>query len=262
MSGQYPEAILFSIGAVTVYWYGVILAVAIIVGLFIAHKNFEKKQVSTDHLYNLLFLLIIFGLIGGRIGHIIGEWGYYAASPSSIIKIWEGGLAIHGVLSAGLLVVYFYTRIKKLSFWLVVDSMIIALPLMQSIGRWGNYFNQELFGKPTEVAWGIPIALANRPFEYAGYEFFHPLFFYESILMLLVFAIIYYLFRQDQFHFGHYTLLYFILFGVIRFSLDFLRIDMFQIGPLLLTQWISIVIIALAIYIWRSPKFKKTLAKK
>jgi len=253
-----PEPIAFSVGFLDVYWYGLIIAGAVLAGLIITFRLAKKRQVDVNHVYNLLFLIIIFGLIGGRIGHIISEWQFYQDSLSMIIKIWDGGLAIHGVMIASALAVLLYSRIKKVSFWTFSDLIVVTLPLMQSIGRWGNYFNQEIFGEPTDVAWGIPIDIAKRPSEFIQYQYFHPVFLYESILMLLVFFLMLYFFQKNKFKAGQLTLLYFAIFAVIRFSLDFLKIDMPALGPLLLTQWISILLFMGAVCIWIKLVRRKT----
>jgi len=242
-----PQEIALSIGTVDIYWYGFFIALAIVTGFVVAYNYSKKKQMSTEHVFNLFFLIAVFGVIGGRIGHIIGDLGYYGDHTSELYKIWHGGLAIHGVLCAGLIVVYVYSRVQRISFWLVTDSIVFALPLMQAIGRWGNYFNQELYGLPTDAWWGIPIETGRRAMEYSAEQYFHPLFLYESILMLLVFIGLVILVRSVKLKTGALTLLYFLVFPVIRFSLDFLRIDMLAIGPLLLTQWISILLFVSAV---------------
>lgn len=251
-----PEPIALTIGFLDIFWYGIIIAGAVLIGFIITLQLAKKRQVNANHIYNLLFWIIIFGLIGGRIGHIIGEWAYYRTSPAAIIKIWDGGLAIHGVILASALTAYIYGRAKRISFWKFSDLIIVSLPLMQSIGRWGNYFNQELFGKPTNAAWGIPIDIAKRPAGFEQYTYFHPVFLYESLLMLVVFIIMIVLFRKGDMKIGQLTLLYFIVFSSIRFSLDFFKIDMLAIGPLLLTQWLSIVLFigAMAIWLWSKKR--------
>ncbi len=244
---HFPEPIALSIGSLDIYWYGLIIALAVVVGLVLVLKLSKKSNVSTDHVYNLVLLVALSGLIGGRIGHLIGEWDYYRDNLGELVKIWNGGIAIHGVLLAGLLVVFFYARRKKLQFWKVTDLIVVALPLMQAIGRWGNYFNQELFGKPTSSPFGIPIELQYRPAEYLGYDYFHPAFLYESLAMLAVFGVMLLLYSRSQRTAGTLTLIYFMQFSLVRFMVDFVKIDLLKIGPLLLTQWISLVIFFLAV---------------
>jgi phosphatidylglycerol---prolipoprotein diacylglyceryl transferase len=248
----HPSAIAFHVGALTVHWYGIILSSAFIIGFFIASYTSKQKQVDRDHLYNLFLLLVVFGLIGGRIAHVITEWGYYQHHFADVVKVWQGGLAFHGVVFAGLITTYLYCRVKKISFWLITDVIIVAVPLMQALGRWGNYFNQELFGKPTSAAWGIPIDFINRPTDFQQFSFFHPLFLYESFFDLVIFAALFVLFRKNRFKTGRLTLLYFILYSVVRFSLDFLRLEPASIGPLSWGQWVSIVLVIGAVLFWFS----------
>jgi len=244
-----PQEIALSFGSVDIYWYGIFIALALVIGFAITYTYSKKKQMNTEHVFNLLFLIVVFGIIGGRIGHIIGDLGYYSDHPLELYKIWHGGLAIHGVLLASILVVYVYSRIQRLSFWLLADSIVFSLPLMQAIGRWGNYFNQELYGSPTDISWGIPIEVGRRTAAYATEQYFHPLFLYESILMLLVFICLVVTVRLVKLKTGTLTLLYFLIFPIIRFSLDFFRIEMLSIGPLLLTQWISILLFVTAAFL-------------
>lgn len=237
-----PTAIALTVGPLTVYWYGIILACAVVVGLIVIYYAFKKKQVRTEHLYNLFFLLVVFCIIGGRIGHVIGNFEYYSNDPIKIITFWEGGIVFHGVLLAGLITVILYARIKRIRLWLLTDSIVLGLPLMQSIGRWGNYFNQEVYGTPSDAPWAIVIDAAHRLPGYEDGVLFHPLFLYESLLMLVVFVILFSVFRTRSLQPGRLTLIYFILWAIVRFSLDFLRIEMLELGPLLLTQWITLAL--------------------
>lgn len=241
-----PEPVVVTIGSFGIHWYSIIIAIAIISGLLLALKLAKKREISENHIYNLLLIGFIFGLIGGRIGHIIGEWDFYSANISDIFKIWNGGIAIQGILISGLISAHVYSKIKKISFWRLTDIVVVVLPLMQAIGRWGNYFNQELFGLPTGLSFGIPINLINRPFEYINNEYFHPVFLYESSLMLILFFVLLILFNKNKLKLGRLTLIYFISFSLIRFSIDFIKIDLQTIGPLLTSQWVSILIFVTA----------------
>lgn len=238
-----PQSVAFNLGSWSVNWYGIIIALAVVTGLLITLYIAKKKQVKSDHFYNLLFWIIIFSLVGGRLAHLLAEWNYYQADWSNLFKIWQGGLSIFGVLLGAILVVVIYSRIKKISFWLLVDIIVVSLPLMQAIGRWGNYFNQELYGQATDLSWGLPIRMAGEV------AYYHPLFLYESILMLAVFTLLFYLSRQGKLQLGRLTLLYFVLFAVIRFSLDFIRFDPPMWGALSIAQWVSMFIIVLIIII-------------
>ncbi len=244
-------AVAFSIGTLTVYWYGIIIVGALIVGLLITFYIAAKKQVATKHIYNLFFYLVPAGLIGGRIGYVITDWNFFIAHPQAIIKVWEGGITIFGVLLAGLLTVWIYSRVKKVSFWGFSDAIIVAVPLMQAIGRWGNYMNQELFGPPTSLPWGIYIGASHRPVGHINQQYFHPLFLYESILLLFVFIALWYAVQKMELKKGRLTLLYFSMFFMVRFLLDFLRIDPPQLGFLSWAQWLCLVGGACVILLWR-----------
>jgi phosphatidylglycerol---prolipoprotein diacylglyceryl transferase len=255
----HPSAIAWHIGALSIHWYGIIIASALIIGFLIALYTSKQKQVQSDHLYNLFLLLVIFGVIGGRLAHIITDWSYYQQHLSEMIKIWHGGLAFHGVALAGLATAYVYCRAKKVPFWLLTDSIIVAVPLMQALGRWGNYFNQELFGQPTNSAWGIPIDWVNRPVGFQHEAFFQPLFLFESLLDLVIFVILLILFKKHKLTSGRLTLLYFVLYSVVRFCLDFIRLEPAKLGPLTWGQWISLVLFSAAIMLWVWLKKKTSL---
>jgi len=242
-----PEPIALSIGSLDISWYGIIVAIAVVVGFLVVTKLAKGTSITSNHIIDLVMFFIIAGVIGGRIGHIIGDWDYYVNNINEIVKIWNGGLAVHGVIAADLLVAVFYCRWKKINFWQVTDLFVIILPLLQSIVRWGNYFNQEIYGLPTELPWGIPVDIRYRLEGYLNDMYFHPVFLYESILMLGLFFIMLWLFKKKKFKVGVLTVIYFISFGIIRFLLDFLKIDITQIGPLVLTQWVSIMIVILGV---------------
>ncbi|MBI5037705.1 MAG: prolipoprotein diacylglyceryl transferase [Candidatus Kerfeldbacteria bacterium] len=254
----HPSPIAFSTSSLSVSWYGLVLVAGVVVGLLLVRRLWRRAGIALDHLYGIVTWLIIGGLIGGRIGHVIGEWDYYSGHLSELFSIWHGGLAIQGILIVGLIILWVYTRRQRLSFWQVTDLFVVVVPLVQAIGRWGNYFNQELFGKPASVPWAIPIDAAHRPVEYASVVYFHPLFLYESLLMLELFIVLFVLYRKQALRTGEYTLLYFMLFPVVRFSLDFLRIDMLAVGPLLLSQWISIAFIIGAGWLWWHIRQRQT----
>jgi len=254
----HPAAVAFDLGPVSVRWYGLIMAAALIIGLIFALNFSKRKQIAQEHFYNLFFLLVVFGVVGGRLAHVITDWNFYHQHLIEAFKIWQGGLAFHGVILAGLLATFFYCRRKKIYFWSITDVIVLSVPLMQAIGRWGNYFNQELFGKPTPAAWGIPIDPASRPTGFEQYSYFHPLFLYESFLDLVIFIVLLVLFRKNKLGAGRLTLLYFMLYSLVRFSLDFLRIEPASIGPLSWGQWVSIIIFIIAVFawVWLSRKIK------
>jgi len=222
-----PDPIFFSFGSLTIHWYGLILVLAIIVSTWQARRYFLRKNIlSLRKFEDLIFYIIIFGLIGARFGHIVFfNFSYYFAHPIDIFKVWQGGMSIQGALLFGLITIFIWARRNSISFWKLTDGLIFVVPLGQAIGRWGNYFNQELFGRPTNSWWGIPIASINKVDGYGEFMYFQPIFFYESILSLVLFFILYRLAFYNSLRRGTLTLLYFIGYGLIRFSIEFIRID-------------------------------------
>lgn len=247
----HPQPILVSFGNIHIYWYGFFIVLAILAALTITLKLAKRFGLYQNEIFDLGFWLIVVGIIGARIYHVLLELPYYLKNPLDIFKVWQGGLAIHGALIAGIIMLYFFAKKKKFSFWLTTAIIIPGLVLAQAIGRWGNYFNQELFGKPTNLLWGIPIDLMNRPNKFISAEFFHPAFLYESLGNLIILIIILFLLFKIIPKKGNYEIIlisYAIFYSALRFLLEFIRIDK---TPILLglrfPQLISLIIIIVCI---------------
>lgn len=221
----------------------------IISAILITFKIATLYGILKDTIIDSTFYMIITGIIGARIYHIFLELPYYIANPLNTFKIWNGGLAIHGAFITGILTLLYLTKKQKIDFWLFTSLYAPGLALAQAIGRWGNYFNQELYGKPTNLPWGIPIEPANRIHEYYNFEYFHPTFIYESFGNLVISAILAFL------HFKYVknkkiapyavVLLYISLYSILRFSLEFIRID--STPALFYLRWPQIISILLII---------------
>ncbi|MFH0819855.1 MAG: prolipoprotein diacylglyceryl transferase [bacterium] len=236
-----PQSIIFSLGPLNFYWYGFFISLGITAGLIVGLKLAKRYQIASDLIWELLFWLLPSGFIGARLYHVLISWQYYLAKPLEIFKFWHGGLAIHGAVFGSLLALIVFAKKNKpphqkfwcggkLSFWQLVDILAPALALGQAIGRWGNYFNQELFGRPTNLPWGIPIELANRPLDYLNFSYFHPTFLYESLLNFLIFLILLKIHSLKlkgklKIPTGNIFLIYLILYSTVRFFLEFVRID-------------------------------------
>lgn len=274
-----PSPILISLGPINVYWYGLFIVLAILFAILIIFKLADYYNIKKEGIIDLAFYLIIGGIIGARLYHILLEWEYYLSHPLDIIKIWQGGLAIHGAIFAGLIIIWIFAkknynnlinnqnnqgnRCNQWSnFWLLTAIITPGLALAQAIGRWGNYFNQELFGKPTDLPWGIPIMPANKIAEYYNYQFFHPAFLYESIGSLLIFFILIFAhiwIIKKQNNIASYklcTISYLGLYSVLRFITEFIRIDStYAIIGLRWPQIISLfIILILTIYLFKNYK--------
>ncbi len=247
----HPQAILVSFGPLHVYWYGLFIVLGILAALGISFRLARYYKIKSDTLFDLSFWLIINGIIGARIYDIFLQLPYYLANPLATVKIWQGGLAIHGAIIAGLITVYFFARKQKISLWALTALIVPGLALAQAIGRWGNYFNQEIFGLPTLSRWGIPIDLQNRPLTYTDSNFFQPTFLYESLGCLLIFFILIglnaYLIKKNklnEYYFVLLAVLYMVLYSILRFSVEFIRLDATPIFlSLRLPQIVSLILI-------------------
>ncbi len=279
-----PDPILISLGPINIYWYGFFILLGSISALLITLKLASYYNIKKDTIINLAFYLIIGGIIGARIYHVFLEFPYYLSHPLNIFKIWQGGLAIHGGIIAGVIILFFFAKsISKRSnlqkgdwisarknFWLLSAILVPGLALAQAIGRWGNYFNQELFGLPTDKAWGIPINFLNRPAEFLNFQYFHPTFIYESMGNFLIFLILILInvwIIKNHKNPNSYKLTaisYLILYSILRFSLEFIRIDTTpELLGLRFPQIVSLLIIFLTpIIILLLPKNKKNVSIK
>ena len=253
-----PEPVVFSVFGLPVHWYGLLMIIGGLFGfaiiLFLATKFKQEKE----YYYDLLLAFVVGAVIGARIYYVIYAWEFYRESWLDIFKIWQGGLAIHGIIIGGFISTYLFTRWKKKDFWLTADFAVVGLVAAQVIGRVGNYFNQEIFGKPTELSWGIPIDIINRPAEFLQYEFFHPTFLYESLGNLIILGLLLGLFWLRKINkkvlTGEIFLGYLFLYSVQRFALEFFRIDY---SPLVFgIRWAQlfsgiIILLAISAIIWR-----------
>lgn len=255
-----PQPVLFSYGAIKIYWYGLLMVVALTACLFLTLRLANKRGLAKDHLLNIFFYLVIFGVIGARIYHVLFyNFSYFIRQPLEILILWHGGLAVHGSIISGILVVYFYTKKHHLNLWRYFDILTLVLPLGQSIGRWGNYFNQELFGRPCGYKFCIPISEVNRPLEYINSLRFHPLFLYEAFLNLVLFLFLYLIYQSKKAKQGSVFLLYLFGYSLIRFFTEFLRLDSsWTLGGLKLVQWFCILIFIVVLFLWITTQKKQT----
>lgn len=259
-----PERLLISIGPIAIYWYGLFVICAILSGLVIVLRLGGEYGFKKEDLFDISFWLIIGGIAGARIYHILLETNYYFNNPIKIFAIWEGGVAIHGAIFLDMAILYFLSRKYKYGFWHISSIIVAGVSLGQTIGRWGNYFNQELFGKPTSLPWGIPIKPSNRPENYLDHSYFHPTFLYESLGNFLIFTFILYMhkkliFINNQEHKKYKIIVafYLIAYSVLRLSMEFIRIDNTpEFNGLRLPQVVSVGIIFVALVILIKQKIR------
>lgn len=220
-----PSPIFLSIGPVFVRWYGVLLAFGALLGFLLFYQRGRKQGVSEDDLTSLALYVVIAGFLGARLYHVLNEPSYYWHNPTHIVQVWRGGLAIHGALLAGFVTIWWYCRKHQRIVLQITDLLAPALVVGQAVGRWGNYFNQELFGRPTNLPWGIPIDPANRPEGFAATMYFHPTFLYESLWDFATLGVLLLLAQKKQMPYGVVTAVYIGLAAIGRLATEFLRID-------------------------------------
>ena len=248
-----PSPVFINFGPFTIYWYGFFIVLGMMLGIILTLRLAKYHKINEDIIIDLSFWLIIFAIIGARVYHVLLQFSYYKNHLLEIPMIWQGGIAIHGAIFAGILVIWRFSRKNNIPFLKITSIIVPSLALAQVIGRWGNYFNQELFGKPTNLPWGIPISTIRLPEEYVGLTYFHPTFLYESIGNLLIFVILIYLnyiiLKFKKIKLEYLTFIYLILYSILRFFTEFIRIDITpEIFGLRLPQLISVLIIFVSSY--------------
>ena len=225
------------LGPLTLRWYGLLIATAVLIGLYLSSWLAKQRKLENGLISDLLPLLVLFSVVGARIYYVAFEWRNYAGSPLKALAIWEGGIAIHGALIAGTLTLILFCRWRRQPFWDVLDVLVPSVALGQAIGRWGNFFNSEAFGVPTDLPWKLFIPTSSRPLLYSDSEFFHPTFLYESIWNLLLFIVLIAVFRtgikrSGSVPAGAMSCLYLIGYSLGRVWIEGLRIDPLCIGAL------------------------------
>ncbi|MGK7951302.1 MAG: prolipoprotein diacylglyceryl transferase [Xenococcaceae cyanobacterium] len=249
---QSPGPVLFELGPISIRWYGFLIATAVLIGVSLSQYLAKRRGVNPELLADLAIWLVIAAIPCARIYYVLFQWEEYAQRPEDIIAIWKGGIAIHGAIIGGTLATTIFARINRVSLWQLLDLVVPSLALGQAIGRWGNFFNSEAFGRPTDLPWKLFIPPSQRPLEYINYEYFHPTFLYESLWNILVFSILLLLFfwslrQQERYKLGTMAFTYAIAYSLGRVWIEGLRTDSLMLGPLKIAQVVSLVVIALGL---------------
>ena len=245
-----PGPVLFEVGPFTVRWYGLLIATAVLLGVILSQNLAKRRNVNPELLSDLVIWLVIAVIPSARLYYVLFQWPEYANNPGDIFAIWRGGIAIHGAIIGGLIAAIIFANLRKVSFWQMADLVAPSLILGQAMGRWGNFFNSEAFGAPTDLPWKLYIPPANRPPALASFDYFHPTFLYESLWNVMVFALLMTLFFKGfkglrQLKTGSIFLVYLITYSLGRFWIEGLRTDSLMLGPLRIAQIISLVQIIL-----------------
>jgi len=236
--------ILFEIGPITIYWYSVTMLLAVLTGIYLATKE-SKKQGMYSFVSELVTYIIIFGIIGARIYYVIFNFDNYKYDLLSIFKIWEGGIAIYGAIIGGFIAIIYLAKKRKQSIIKTTDIIVPGLLLAQSIGRWGNFFNQEAHGTEVSLEFLQNLHLPNFIIEGMHIEgtYYHPTFLYESIWCLLGFIILITIRKLTKRKDGIMTFSYFIWYGIGRLFIEGLRTDSLYLGDFRISQLVSILLI-------------------
>ncbi len=256
----------FQLGPLFIRYYGIILMLGAVAGGWLATIEVKRRGQDPEVVWDLLVYLIIGGVIGARLWHIFTPppssiaqgftTQYYLTHPLDAIAIWKGGLGIPGTIIGGLVALWFYTRShKEIGFLDWADIAGPSIALGQAIGRWGNFFNQELYGAPTNLPWKLYIDPAHRLPGFESVAYYHPLFAYESLLNLANMLLLLWLMRRyvGSLRRGDIFNVYLITYPLIRFSLDFLRLDASQVMSININQTLMAVVgvAAIIVLIWR-----------
>jgi phosphatidylglycerol---prolipoprotein diacylglyceryl transferase len=247
-----PGPVLWEWGPFSVRWYGLLIASAVLIGVSLSQFLADRRQVNPDLLSDLAIWLVLAAIPSARLYYVLFQWQDYAQRPDQIFAIWNGGIAIHGAILGGLVASLIFARLKRVPFWQLADLVAPSLILGQAIGRWGNFFNSEAFGDPTDLPWKLYIPLDRRPLPYAAYDYFHPTFLYESLWNLGVFALLLTLFFRglrsgSKLKTGTLFLVYLVAYSCGRIWIEGLRTDSLMLGPLRVAQVVSLSQIAIGI---------------
>jgi phosphatidylglycerol:prolipoprotein diacylglycerol transferase len=254
-----PKAEVFSLNGFSLRWYGLLIALSIVLSYFLVLRDFANSKIDPVLAENSVFLVVILGIIGARLGYVIQNIDYYFANPVDILGFRSGGLSIHGAIILGIAGIFLAQKVYKIKFIDLANTISPYLFLSAAIGRFGNFFNQEIVGWPTNVAWKMYVEANMRPAGFESYQYFHPVFLYESILLIIFFAIYkLFMYRKygPKYGFG-YTLIF---YAITRIVVEFFRIDY---RPILLNldlaQLVSfaMVISGIVIIFWRKDGTRK-----
>lgn len=224
-----PSNGVWSLGPIPLRAYALIILVGIFVAIWLGNKRWIERGGTRDQVLDVAMWAVPFGVIGGRLYHVLTDWSTYFSENGrgflAAFKIWEGGLGIWGAIALGGVGAYIAARRMHISFAPLADALAPGIVLAQAIGRWGNWFNQELFGRPTTLPWGLEIAAVHRPVGYEEFETFHPTFLYESLACIAIAAILIWADKKFVLGYGRVFALYVALYSAARGAIETLRID-------------------------------------
>ena len=249
-----PGPEILQVGPLALRWYGLLIAAGALVGLTLGTREATRRGLDADALTTAALVAMLAGFVGARAYYVAFNWPLYASRPWDIPAIWKGGLALHGGLITGFLGAWLYMRWRGLALLPYLDCAAPGLVLAQAIGRWGNFFNSEAYGRPTDLPWKLYIPTDRRMPGYEQFEYFHPTFLYESLWDLGVFLVLWFVLRERlASRPGALFLAYLGLYSIGRFFVEGLRLDSLMAGGLRAAQLVSalLVLVAAAGLAWR-----------
>ncbi len=253
------DRVAVDLKVIQIYWYSIFMFVGILAATIIIFLEAKKQKVDEDFMVNLVFKEVIFGILGARVYYVLFNLDYYMANPIEIIQIWNGGLAIHGAIIVGIIVLFIECMRNNLKVLKLMDIAAVGLIIGQCIGRWGNFFNSEAYGGITTLAHlqsqGIPQFVING--MYIDGAFRQPTFFYESIWCLFGFVALLLIRRYKGLKIGQLTGTYFIWYGLGRFLIENMRSDSLMLGNIKVAQLISLLFIIIGVSLFLYHLLKK-----
>ena len=233
---QAPDPVAFTLFGTKILWYGILVASGFVIAIIISYIRAPKHGLKGDDVLDFALWMIPLSIAGARAYYVYFQWDMYKDNPMSVFALRSGGLAIHGGLIVGVIVAFLVCRYKKISFLELADLVFPSVALAQSIGRWGNFFNSEAHGGPTNLPWAIMV----------DGELVHPTFLYESLWCLFLFFLLLHIDKKRKFR-GQIFLLYGMLYSIERCLVEQLRTDSLMIGPFKQAQVLSLCVFTLCL---------------
>ncbi len=243
-----PNSGSLNLGPLTLRGYGLMIALGVLAAVWLASKRFSGRSMSSDHAAGLAMWCVPAGIIGARMYHVVTDWERFSGNWADAFKIWNGGLGILGGVIAGYLAAILYCKRANLDFRTAIDIVAPSIPLAQMIGRWGNWFNQELYGRPSDLPWALEIDLENRPTQHIEEATFHPTFLYESLWNLMVVLALIKIDRMKKLSKGMLFIVYLSLYSVGRIWVEALRIDeATKVAGLRINIWVFSILLLMSL---------------
>jgi phosphatidylglycerol---prolipoprotein diacylglyceryl transferase len=239
--------VFLQINDLVIRWYGFFIALAVGIGVWWAETRAHGTKLE-KHIFNISLCSIVAGLIGARLMFVALKWSEFSDRWLDVFNLQTGGLSIHGAVILAILAIITYTRYFRLSLWQTLDIFTLPLVLGIAIGRWGNFFNQEAFGPPTDLPWGMYVKEGFRPLGFEDNIFFHPTFLYSSLGLLSLLFLLKYMEKKQSFN-GQIFIYFIIGYSLLRFFTEYFRIDSDKLLFFTIAQWVSLSIILIGVIV-------------